>query len=106
MKSLTEDDSLGLNEVARRLEQMDNKLERIKSDTHNLNRIASLRDKPIIVTELKRAINKSEIRAAILVLTREPISRIDLSNQLGIDKRNLNKFMDAFLDNKGFVTET
>ena len=31
-------------ETFRKLEEMDNKLERIKSDTHNLNRIVSLQN--------------------------------------------------------------
>ena len=89
-----------------RLDEINNKLESIKSDTHNLNRIASLRDKQLIITELLKAINKSEIRAAILHLTKDPISRSELCIKLSIDARNLNKFMNAFLDNKAFVTET
>lgn len=94
------------DEINEKLEDIDNKLERIKSDTHNLNRIASLSNAPLIVQELKKIIGRSEIRAAILYLTREEINARNLASKLGIDPGNLATFMKPFLGNKGYIAAT
>ena len=89
-----------------KLEDMDNKLERIKSDTHNLNRLATLRDQDIIVTELKKIIRRSAIRAAILHLTKDEINARQLALELGIHPNNLAVEVEPFLGNKGYITAT
>src|SRR5579871_2173651 len=85
---------------------MDNKLARINSSVRNLDRIASLRDKPIIIGELKKAVGKSGARAAIVVFTKDQISRKELANKLGVDLRNLPALMEPFLGNRNYITET
>ena len=94
-----------LREIKSKLEEMDNKLERIKSDTNNLSRIASLSNSPLIVEELRKLIGKSELKAVVLHLTQEEITSGELAKQLGIDQRNLNKFISPFLGNKGYIAE-
>ncbi len=89
-----------------KLEEIDNKLERIKSDTHNLNRLATLRDQDIIVNELRKIIGRSEVRAAILHLTKEEINARDLASRLGIAPNNLAASIEPFLGNKGYITAT
>lgn len=91
--------------ISKKLEEIDNKLERIKSDTHNLNRIASLSNCPIIVQELKKIIGRSEVRAAILHLTKDEISAGDLAMALGVNPANLAMYMKPFLGNRGYVAE-
>jgi Holliday junction resolvasome RuvABC ATP-dependent DNA helicase subunit len=94
------------NRIYDKLEDMDNKLERIKSDTHNLNRLATLRDQDIIVNELKKIIGRSELRAAILHLTKDEINARDLASKLGIAPNNLAVNVEPFLGNKGYITAT
>jgi DNA-binding transcriptional ArsR family regulator len=81
-----------------------NKLERIKGDTHNLNRIASLSNAPVIIQELKKLIGRSEIKAAILHLTKDEINAGDLSGALRIDSGNLSRNIEPFLANKGYIS--
>ena len=58
---MTEDSSSkDIQKINDKLEAIDNKLERIKGDTHNLNRIASLSNAPLIIQELKKLIGRSE----------------------------------------------
>lgn len=92
-------------DIFSKLEEMDNKLERIKSDTHNLNRIACLSNSEQIVRELWKAVGNSEVRAAILAYTKEEISSQDLVEKLGIKPQNLAKNMRPFLGNKGIIAE-
>lgn len=94
-----------LDTIYGKLEDMDNKLERIKSDTHNLNRIASLSNASIIIQELTKIIRRSEVKAAILHLTKDEIDATDLANALGIDPRNLRKYVKPFLGNRGYIAE-
>jgi len=93
------------NIVLNKLEDIDNKLERIKSDTHNLNRIISLSNTQLIIQELKKVIGKSEIRAATLYFTREEIGADELAKALGVDSSNLAKYVNPFLGNKGYIAE-
>lgn len=97
-------EEVGSNKVYNKLEEMDNKLERIKSGIHNLDRLASLSNAPLIVQELKKAIGRSEVRAEILHLTRDLINATDLSSKLNIDPRNLAASIEPFMGNKAFIT--
>lgn len=91
--------------VFKKLEEMDNKLERIKSDTNSLNRVACISNSEIIVKELWKAVGKSEVRAAILHLTKDEISATDLVKALGINLANLARDMKPFMGNKGIIAE-
>ena len=93
------------NDVSKKLEEIDNKLERIKSDTHNLNRITTLSNSNAIVQELKKLIGKSEIKAAVLHLTKDEISASDLATALGVDPANLSLYVKPFLGNKAYILE-
>ena len=90
-------------EMHMKVEEIDNKLASIKSDTQSLNRIFSLLNSNILKDVLSNLINKSEVKAAILYLTKDTINAKELSNKLGIDPRNLSKLLNPFLD-KGFIT--
>jgi hypothetical protein len=91
--------------VFKKLEEMDNKLERIKSDTNSLNRVACISNSDIIVKELWKAVGKSEVRAAILHLTKDEISATDLVKALGINLTNLARDMKPFMGNRGIIAE-
>ena len=104
-KSMKKTNEKKSDPVFDKLEDMDNKLERIKSDTHNLNRIASISNSQIIVKEIWKAVGRSEVRAAILHLTKEEISAADLVNTLGISPENLSMYMKPFMGNRGYIAE-
>ena len=93
------------NEVLEKLEEMDNKLERIKSDTHSLNRVSCIANATVIRTELWKVVGKSEISAAILFLAKEEISFQDLAKGLGVKAPNLSRELKPFMGNKGFIAE-
>jgi hypothetical protein len=93
------------DQVLRKLEDMDNKLELIKSDTNNLNRIASLSNSGIIITELQKIIGGSKIKAAILHLTKDKIGAQELADAIGINIANLAVNMKPFLGTKGYIVE-
>jgi len=86
-----------------KLEDIDNKLERVKSDTHNINRILTLTNKESIIGEIRKAVGRSEVRAAILSLTKEYISAGELAKQLDISAENLGMYMKPLLG-RGYVT--
>jgi hypothetical protein len=88
-----------------KLEEMDNKLELIKSDTHSLNRVSCIANANVIKTELWKVVGKSEIRAAILFFTKEVISFQNLVKNLGIKAPNLSRELKPFMGNKGFIAE-
>lgn len=98
-----DDAEIDLRTIHRKLQDMDNKLERIKSDTHNLNRIQTLSNSSIIIQELKKAIGNSEVRAALLHLTKDEINAGDLARKLGINSSNLGMYVKPFLGNKGYI---
>ena len=89
--------------VYKKLQDMDNKLERVKGDTHNLSRIASLSNSELITQELKKLVGKSKVRAAILHLTKDEIKAGDLAKALGIHPANLSRCVKPFLGNKGYI---
>jgi ribosomal protein S8 len=91
--------------IFEKLEEMDNKLERIKSDTHSLNRVSCIANAPVIRKELWKVVRKSEVKAAILHLTKEEISFQDLAKTLNIKAPNLSAALKSFMGNKGFIAE-
>lgn len=82
-----------------------NDIERIKSDTHNINRIMTISNIGTIINDLKTIVGRSEIRAAILHLTKEKISAQELADKLNLDRRNLPSYMTPFTDKKSYITE-
>jgi len=91
--------------VLEKLEEMDNKLERIKSDTHSLNRVSCIANANVIKEELWKVVGRSEVKAAILFFTKEEISFQDLAKALGIKAPNLSIALKTFMGNKGFIAE-
>jgi len=85
------------------LEDIDNELKRVRSDTRNINRILTLTNRDLIIEEIQQAVGRSEVRAAILSLTKENISAGELSRKLGILSENLAMYMKPLL-NRGYVT--
>lgn len=92
------------DEMREDIRDIRNDIERIKSSTHNINRIMTLSNIGTIVNDLKLIIGKSDIRAAILHLTKDKISAQDLAIRLGMDRRNLPSYMAPFTDKKAYVT--
>ncbi len=95
-----------MNDISQELEDINNKLERIKNDTHNLNRIQTLSNSPLIIQELWKAVGRSDIRAAILHFTKDEISAGELADKVGIASENLSAAMKPFLGNKGYIADT
>lgn len=91
--------------IQKKLQDIDNKLERIKSDTHNLNRIQTLNSSGLIIQELWKGVGRSEIRAAILHFTKDDISATELAEKVGIAPENLAAAMKPFLGNKGIIAD-
>ncbi len=81
-----------------------NDIERIKSSTHNINRIMTLSNVDTIINDLVEIIGRSEKRAAILFLTKDKISAQELADKLTLDRRNLPKYMASLTDKKAYVT--
>ncbi|QLH11260.1 hypothetical protein [Nitrosarchaeum sp. AC2] len=82
-----------------------NNVEFIKGNTRNIDRILTLSNLPTIINDLKNIIGTSEIKAAVLHLTEEKISAGELSSNLGIDPKNLTKFVTPFVDKKSYISE-
>ena len=98
------DEEIDIGAVYRQLQEMDNKLERIKSDTHNLNRIQTLTNSEIIIQELRKAIGRSEVRAYLLHLTKDEIGAGELADKLGINPNHLSNYTEPFLGNRGYIS--
>jgi hypothetical protein len=81
-----------------------NDIERIKSSTHNINRIMTLSNIDTIINDLKAIVGTSEKRAAILLLTKEKISAQELAEKVGLDRRNLPQYMAPLTDKKAYIT--
>jgi DNA-binding transcriptional ArsR family regulator len=101
----TKKENVSIDDVYDKLEDVDNKLEKIKSDTHNLNRITTLSNSPKIIQELRKIVGKSEVKAAILHMTKEEIGATELAKAIGISPTNLARDMKPFLGNKGYIVE-
>lgn len=82
-----------------------NDIERIKSDTHNINRIMTISNITHVINDLKNIIGNSDLKAAVLYLTKEKISAQELAAKLKIDPKNLTKFVSPFTDKKSYITE-
>lgn len=82
-----------------------NDIERIKSDTHNINRIMTISNISHVINDLKNIIGNSELKAAVLHLTKEKISAQELAAKLKVDPKNLTKFVSPFTDKKSYITE-
>jgi len=93
------------DKISDRLQSIDNKLERVKSDTNNINRILTLGNSALIIQELWKAVGKSEIRAAILHFTKDDVSAGDLAERVGIAPENLAATMKPFLGNRGIIAD-
>jgi hypothetical protein len=86
-------------------EKLQNDVEMIKTRVSSLDRIAVLQNKGLIVQDLAEVVGKSTYIAAVLHLTRDEIPRRDLARALGSDDRNLNKFTNPLIGNKGYLNE-
>jgi hypothetical protein len=82
-----------------------NDVAQIKSDTRNINRISTLTNTTAILSDIKDIIGNSEIKAAVLHLTKEEISAQDLATQIRQDPRNLNKFIGPFTGKKAYIID-
>ena len=102
-KSKGKETNFNEKEMHMKVEEIDNKLSSIKSDTQSLNRILSLLNSEHIKEVLVHLIGTSEVKAAALYLTREEIQANELANKLGIDSKNLSKFLNPFLE-RGYIT--
>jgi len=80
-----------------------NRIERIMGDTHNISRILTLRDREVIKQDLVNLIGNSTKKAAILHVTADYIERSEIAEAIGVDKRNLNKFLNPILE-KGYIS--
>lgn len=95
---LTEDDS-----VMKKLESMDNKLDVIKTEITNINRIQSLVNTDVITDELRNLIGGSKVRAAILYLTKQKMGTKELADALGISEGNLPRDLEPFLGTRAYL---
>ena len=92
------------NEIKDDIRDIRNDIERIKSDTHNINRIMTIANPVPIITDLKKIIGTSTLKVVVLHLTRNPISPQDLASALKTDPRNLTKYVKEFVD-RGYISE-
>ena len=90
-------------EVKDDIRDIRNDIERIKSDTHNINRILTLGNFETIKQDLENLIGKSVKKTAAIVYTSEYISASDLASKMNLDPRNLNKFLQPIIE-KGYIT--
>lgn len=86
-------------------EKMRNDVEIIKARVSSLDRITVLQNRQVLVADLKRLIGTSTIRAAVLSLTRNKISRVDLAAALGVDGTNVTKYTNPFTGAVGYIYE-
>ena len=80
-----------------------NDIEQIKSDTHNINRIMTIANPAPIIKDLQKIIGDSELKTAVLYLTKNESSTSDLVKELKINPKNLTKFVKGFVD-RGYVS--
>ena len=86
-------------------EKVQNDVEMIKTRVSSLDRIAVLQNRDVIIADLKELIGSSILKAAVLHLTVEEVYRSDLADALGIDERNLSKFIGPLMGNKGYLNQ-
>ena len=80
-----------------------NLIEKIMGDTHNINRILTLDSREAIKRDLINLIKNSTKKAAILHITTDYIEGSKIAELIGIDQRNLNKFLNPILE-KGYIS--
>ena len=80
-----------------------NRIEKIMGNTHNINRILTLRDREVIKQDLVNLIGNSTKKAAIFHVTTDYIESSEIAKKIGVDKRNLNKFLNPILE-KGYIS--
>lgn len=80
-----------------------NRIEKIMGNTHNINRILTLRDREVIKQDLINLIGSSNKKAAILHVTADYIESSEIAKAIGVDNRNLNKFLNPILE-KGYIS--
>jgi len=80
-----------------------NRIEKIMGDTHNINRILTLRDREVIKQDLINLIGRSAKKVAILHVTADYSERSEIAKKIGVDIRNLNKFLNPILE-KGYIS--
>lgn len=85
------------------LRDIRNRIEKIMGDTHNINRILTLRDREVIKQDLVNLIKSSTKRAVILHITTDYIEGAKIAELIGTDQRNLNKFLNPILE-KGYIS--
>lgn len=92
-----------LEKIREDIRDIRNRIEKIMGDTHNISRILTLRDIEVIKQDLINLIGNSTMRAAILHVTDEYIESAAIAKAIGVDKRNLSKFMNPILE-KGYIS--
>ncbi|WP_428325782.1 hypothetical protein [Nitrosopumilus sp.] len=92
------------DDVKEDIRDIRNDIERIKSDTHNINRIITIANPIPIVNDLKKIIGTSVLKVAVLHLSKNPISPQDLASALKTDPKNLTKYVKEFVD-RGYISE-
>ena len=101
LKKIQED----INQMKGDMRDTNNNVELIKGDTGNINRILTLSSLDVILNDLRTLIGKSETKTAILHLTKDKISAGELSKQLGIDPKNLTKYISPFVEKKAYISK-
>ena len=86
-------------------EKLKNDIEMIKTRVSSLDRISVLQNMELIIRDVKSLIGSSKHKVILLHITKDEISRQDLAERMGIDPKNLNKFINPFLGNKGYINE-
>jgi hypothetical protein len=93
------------DEIREDIRDIRNRIDKIMGDTHNISRILTLGDREIIKKDLSELVANSPKRAEVLVLTRDYIDREELCKKINTDDRNLNTFLNPFLE-KGYISDT
>ena len=92
-----------IEDIREDIRDIRNRIERIMGDTHNINRILTLRDIEVIKRDLINLIGRSTKKAALLHVTAEYMQRDEIAEKIGVDQRNLNKFLNPILE-KGYIS--
>ena len=93
-----------IDKIQEDISDIRNDIERIKGDTHNLNRITTIASSSIILNDLKNIIGGSSVRAAMIHLTKDEISAQELAKELGISHHNIPNYISP-LTEKGYISE-
>lgn len=93
------------NDIRDDIRDIRNRIDKIMGDTHNISRILTLGDRDTIKKDINELIAKSPKRAALLMLTKDYVDREALCKAIKTDDRNLNSFLNPFLE-KGYISDT